>query len=205
APAGCPGRAPPQAPRLFRGRPGLSAAPPASTGAAMGGEFDAATQQTVTQYMFTVPAEDLDVALRIEAIRMRGVDDDDAAWRQERGAIEQEVAQDLSNPQYVLYTKLLDALFAGTPYARDALGTRQSFEATTGARLKAFHDAWYAPNNAVLVVVGDVDPKATLAKVEGLFGAIPSRTLPPRAGIKLQLVAPRALALDTDLPYGLAV
>src|SRR5262249_9352614 len=107
--------------------------------------------------------------------------------------------------QYVLYTKLLDALFAGTPYARDALGTRQSFEATTGAMLKAFHTVWYAPNNAVLVVVGDVDPKATAAKVEGLFGAIPSRTLPPRAGINLQLVSPRALALDTALPYGLAV
>ena len=205
APVGFPGMAHAQEHMMFRGSPGLSAAQLAYVGAAMGGEFDADTRQTVTQYMFTVPAEDLDVALRIEAIRMRGVDDDDAAWRQERGAIEQEVAQDLSNPQYVLYTKLLDALFAGTPYARDALGTRASFEATTGAMLKTFHAAWYVPNNALLVVVGDVQPTATLAKIEGLFGAIPSRTLPARAGITLRPVTPRSLALDTDLPYGLAV
>ena len=205
APADFPGMAHAQEHMMFRGSPGLSAAQLAYVGAAMGGEFDAATQQTVTQYMFTVPAEDLGVALRIEAIRMRAIDDDDAAWRRERGAIEQEVAQDLSNPQYVLYTKLLDALFPGTPYAHDALGTRASFDATTGAMLKTFHDAWYAPNNAVLVVVGDLEPKATLAKIEALFGAFPSRTLPARAGITLRPVAPRALALDTDLPYGLAV
>jgi zinc protease len=190
---------------MFRGSPDLSAAQLAYVGAAMGGEFDAATQQTVTQYTFTVPAEDLDVALRIEAIRMRGVLDDDAAWRQERGAIEQEVAQDLSNPQYVLYTKLLAVLFEGTPYARDALGTHRSFEATTGAMLKKFHDAWYAPNNAILVVVGDVRPEATLARIQSLFGAIPSRTLSRRPGVALRAIEPRTLALDTDLPYGLAV
>jgi zinc protease len=205
APVGFPGMAHAQEHMMFRGSPGLSAAQLAYVGAAMGGEFDANTQQTVTQYMFTVPAEDLDVALRIEAIRMRAVDDDDAAWRQERGAIVQEVAQDLSNPQYILYTKLLDALFEGTPYARDALGTRPSFEATTGAMLKTFHDAWYAPNNAILVVVGDVQPKTILKTIEGLFGAIPSRTLPARAGITLRPVAPRSLTLDTDLPYGMAV
>jgi zinc protease len=204
-PVGFPGMAHAQEHMMFRGSHGLSAAQLAYVGAGMGGEFDAATQQTVTQYMFTVPAEDLDVALRIEAIRMRGVEDDDAAWRQERGAIEQEVAQDLSNPQYVLYTKLLAALFEGTPYAHDALGTRPSFDATTGAMLKTFHDAWYVPNNAVLVVVGDVEPKATLAKIEALFGAIAPRTLPARAGITLRPITPRSLALDTDLPYGLAV
>lgn len=205
APAGFPGMAHAQEHMMFRGSPGLSAAQLAYVGAAMGGAFDADTQQTVTQYMFTVPAEDLDVALRIEAVRMRGVLDDDAAWRQERGAIEQEVAQDLSNPQYVLYTKLLGALFEGTPYARDALGTRASFDATTGAMLKTFHAAWYAPNNAILVVVGDVQPKAALARIEALFGAIPARRLPPRAGVSLRAVEPRTLALDTDLPYGLAV
>jgi zinc protease len=205
APVGFPGMAHAQEHMMFRGSPGLSAAQLAYVGAAMGGEFDADTQQTVTQYMFTVPAEDLDVALRIEAIRMGAVDDDAAAWRQERGAIEQEVAQDLSNPQYVLYTKLLDALFAGTPYARDALGTRASFDATTGAMLKAFHDTWYAPNNAILIVVGDVQPAATLARIEALFGTVPARTLPARSGVTLRPVVPRALALDTDLPYGLAV
>jgi zinc protease len=205
APAGFPGMAHAQEHMMFRGSPDLSAAQLAYVSAALGGRFDAATQQTLTQYVFTVAAEDLDVALRIEATRMRGVLDSEQGWRQERGAIEQEVAQDLSNPQYRLYEQLLAALFEGTPYAHDALGTRASFERTTGAMLKRFHDAWYAPNNAILLVVGDVQPEPVLAAIRALFEPIPSRPLPPRPAVTLRPVPPRTLRLDTDLPYGLGV
>lgn len=205
APPGFPGTAHALEHMMFRGSPGLSADQLASLTTAMGGAFDADTQQTVTQYFFTVPAEDLDAALHIEAIRMRGVLSTDALWGKERGAIEQEVAQDLSNPQYVFYTQLLAALFKGTPYAHDALGTRPSFNRTSGAMLRHFHDAWYAPNNAVLVIAGDVRPQAALAKVKTLFGGIPAKTLPPRPAIHLQPVQPASLDLKTDLPYGLAV
>ena len=129
---------------MFRGSPALSAGQLAEIAAGMGGEFDADTQQTVTQYFFTVPSEDLDLALHVEAIRMQGVLDTDQLWDKERGAIEQEVAQDLSNPEYVFYSRLLASVFKGTPYADDALGTRPSFDKTTGAMLKKFYDAWYA-------------------------------------------------------------
>ena len=69
-------------------------------------------------------------------------------------------------------------MFAGTPYAHDALGTRPSFDKTTAAMLKSFHDTWYAPNNAILVIAGDVEPQATLGEVRRLFGDIPSKKLP---------------------------
>jgi zinc protease len=128
APAGFPGMAHAQEHMMFRGSPGLSANQLANITAAMGGKFNADTQQTLTQYFFTVPADDLDVALHIEAIRMRDVLDSETLWSQERGAIEQEVAQDLSDPQYIFYTRLLAAIFKGTPYAHDALGTKASFE-----------------------------------------------------------------------------
>ena len=190
---------------MFRGGPELSAAQLSYLSAAMGGEFDASTQQTMTQYVFTVAAEDLDVALRVEAIRMRGVSDSEAAWRQERGAIEQEVAQNLSNPQYLLYTKLLAALFEGTPYARDALGTKASFDRTTGAMLKKFGDTWYAPNNAILVVVGDVQPDAALARIKTHFGRLRPKALPRRPDVVLRPVRPRTLYLPTDQASGLAV
>ena len=205
APAGFPGMAHAQEHMMFRGSPGLSQAQLAEISAGIGGDFDADTQQTVTQYFFTVPSQDLEVALQLEATRMRGVLDEQAGWEGERPAIEQEVAQDLSNPQYLMYTDLLAGLFKGTPYAHDALGTRDSFQRTTGAMLKRFHDTWYAPNNAVLVVVGDVDPGATLARIRRLFGTIPAAKLPPRPTILLQPVAAQTLRRDTDLPYGMAV
>jgi zinc protease len=204
-PPGFPGTAHAQEHMMFRGSPGLTADQLADIGSLMGGNFNADTRQTVTQYFYTVPAADLDVALHIEALRMRGVLDSEAEWEHERGAIEQEVAQDLSNPEYVLFTKLRAALFEGSTYAHDALGTRPSFDATTAAMLKNFHDRWYAPNNAILVIVGDVEPRKTLAKVQRMYASIPAKALPARPDIKLGPVVPQSLRLDSDLPYGLQV
>lgn len=205
APEGFPGMAHAQEHMMFRGSPGLSADQLAGIIAEMGGNFDADTQQTVTQYYFTIPAQDLDVALHVESIRMRGVLDSEALWSKERGAIEQEVAQDLSSPQYVLYTKLIGTMFKGSPYAHDALGTRASFNKTTGAMLKKFHEAWYVPNNAILVIVGDVRPQQTLRQVRKFFGGIPAKKLPPRPAVVLQPFKSQVIKMPTDQPYGLAV
>jgi zinc protease len=204
-PEGFPGTAHAVEHIMFRGSPGLSADQLADIGSIMGGEFNADTRQTVTQYLYTVPAEDLGVVLHIEALRMRSVLAGEDDWKGERGAIEQEVAQDLSNPQYNLYTRLRAAVFAGSPYAHDGLGTRESFEKTSGAMLKDFHDRWYAPNNAVLIVVGNVDPQATLAEVRKLFEPIASRPLPARPEVALAPVAPQSFTLESDLAYGLQV
>ena len=205
APEGFPGMAHAQEHMMFRGSPGLSAAQLSNIVALMGGDFNADTQQTVTQYFFTVPKDDLDVALNVEAVRMRDVLDSQELWEQERGAIEQEVAQDLSSPDYLLSMKLLAEMFAGTPYSHDALGTRPSFQKTTGAMLKQFHDIWYAPNNAVLVIAGDVDPEKTLSKVRELFEPIPRRSVPARPAVTLQPLKAASIAFETDLPYGLAI
>ncbi|MCL5028115.1 MAG: insulinase family protein [Bacteroidetes bacterium] len=205
APKGFPGTAHALEHMMFRGSKELSADQLADITAAMGGDFDADTRQTLTQYYFTVPSEDLDVALHIESIRMKDILSTDSLWKNERGAIEQEVAQDLSNPQYVFYSKLLDALFKGTPYAHDALGTRPSFDKTTGEMLKNFHNSWYAPNNAILVIVGDIQPQKALDEVKDLFENIPSKKLPERPEVNLEPVKSDTLNLPTDLPYGLAV
>ena len=205
APAGFPGTAHALEHMMFRGSPGLSADQLANIAASMGGDFNADTQQTVTQYFFTVPSQDLDVALHIEATRMRAILATDDLWEHERGAIEQEVSRDLSNPQYVFYTKLLSAMFHGTPYEHDALGTRASFDQTTAAMLKKFHDQWYAPNNAILVIAGNVDARKTFATVKELFGGIPAQTQSTQPMINMEPVKKETLHLTTDLPYGLAV
>src|SRR5260370_33995636 len=93
-------------------------------------------------------------------------------------------------------------MFAGTPYAHDALGTRPSFEKTTARMLKSFHDTWYAPNNAILVIAGDLDPEPTLSEVKLLFGDIAAKNLHPKPQVRLRPVRPISFTLDTDRPSG---
>lgn len=205
APRGFPGTAHALEHMMFRGSPGLSRNQLAEISARMGGVFDADTTQTVTQFYFTVPSVDLDVALHVEALRMRGLDLGRQSWNHERGAIKQEVARDLSNPQYLLYTKLLANMFRGTPYAHDALGTRSSFNKTTVVRLRRFYRNWYAPNNAILVIAGDVRPQSTLRLTRTLFGDIPRKRLPDRPRFSLRPIRPHTFHMKTDRPYGLAV
>jgi zinc protease len=169
----------------------------------LGGDDNADTQHAVTQYFFTMPVEYLDVALRIEATRMRDLLADEKLWEKERGAIEQEVAQDLSNPEYVFYIQLMAAMFNGSPYEHVGLGTRPSFDKTTDADLRKFHNTWYVPNNAILIIVGDVQPEPVLEQVKKIFGNIPSAQLPERPEFHFQAVKADTIKLDTDSPYGM--
>ncbi len=203
-PAGFPGMAHAQEHMAFRGCEGLTTDQTAAIFAQLGGQDNADTQQNITQYFTTVPTADLDIALRVEAACMRNISDSQTDWANERGAIEQEVARDLSNPTYKFLTRLNEDMFAGTPYAHDPLGTKASFDATTGAMLKAFHDRWYAPNNAILVISGDVDGNATLAQIRSLFESIPRHDLPARTPVDLKPVKAETFTLDSDLGYTLA-
>ncbi|MEO5811129.1 MAG: pitrilysin family protein [Rhodanobacter sp.] len=202
-PAAFPGTAHAVEHMMFRGSPGLSKDQLAAIAANMGGAFNAATTQGVTQYYFVAPAQDLDVALHVQALRMRGVDMDEAAWTKERGAIEQEVSRDMSSPMFKFQTQLMEQLFSATPYAHTPLGTRASFDKTTATMLKQFHDQWYVPNNAVLVIAGDVDPAATLVKVKTEFGDIARKPLPARPAFAFKPVQSKTIKMPTDSPYGL--
>ena len=185
-PDGFPGMAHAQEHMLFRGCTGLSGPQISAIYAQLGGVDNADTQQTVTQYFATVPAEDLDVVLHVDSACLAGAQDSQAEWAQERGAIEQEVARDLSNATYKFITRLNSDMFAGTPYAHDALGTKASFDATTGAMLHKFYRTWYAPNNAILVITGDVDPTGRSGESEEPFmAAFPGTMCPPRPAVNL--------------------
>jgi len=200
-PASFPGMAHAQEHMAFRGCTGMSADQTAAIYAQLGGQNNADTQQTITQFFATVPAADLDVALQAQAACLRGVDNSQEEWAEERGAIEQEVARDLSNPTYKFISRLNEDMFAGTPYAHDPLGTKSSFDATTGKMLKDFYKNWYSPGNAILVIVGDVDPSATLEKVKLWFGSIPDHPLPARPTVDLKPIKPESFTLDSNLPY----
>jgi zinc protease len=204
-PAGFPGMAHAQEHMAFRGCAGITADQTAAIFAQLGGDGDADTQQNITQYFETVPAQDLDVALHVDSSCMRDIVDAEDQWKEESGPIQQEVAQDLSNPIYKFLTRLNADMFAGTPYAHDALGTRASFNATTGTLLKKFYRQWYGPNNAILVIAGDVDPQRTLAVVHSMYGDIPMRATPAHPSVALSPVKSDTFDLDSDLPVKLSV
>ena len=200
-PIGFPGTAHALEHMAFRGCTGMTADQTAAIYAQLGGENNADTQQNITQYYATIPAADLDIALEAQAKCLSGVDNTAAEWDKERGAIEQEVSRDLSNPTYKFIAHLNESMFAGTPYAHDPLGTRPSFEKTTADDLQKFYKTWYVPSNAILIVVGDFDPTAALAKIKSLYEAIPSGHIPEHPAINLQPVKPETFTLDSNLPY----
>lgn len=204
APEGFPGTAHALEHMMFRGSTGLDKDQLATIGARLGGGYNAFTTEDVTRYFYTAQARDLPVLLKIEALRMSGLTLSKADWDKERGAIEQEVSRDLSSPGYRYVEQLQSILFAGTPYEHDALGTRPSFDKTDSALLKGFYDKWYAPNNAVLVISGDINPVTALAEVREAFGDIPRKPLPERRKITPQPTPARTLALPTDYAVGFA-
>ena len=180
---------------MFRGSPGLSADQLAAIIAAMGGEFNADTQQTVTQYLLTVPSADLDVALHIEAIRMRGVLDTEKTVGAGKGGHRTGGCPGLLESRvHLLHEAARGHVQGDALRAKVRLGAVASFDKTTGAMLKKFHETWYAPNNAVLVIVGDVEPQKALARGEEVFRAIFLRKkIPPRPEIHLEPVKPETI------------
>jgi zinc protease len=200
-----PGMAHAQEHMAFRGCTGMTSDQTAAIYSELGGQDNASTEQTVTHYYLTVPLPDLDIALQTQAACMRGMDDSQEEWSQERGAIEQEVAEDLSDPWYRLIQRVKQDMFAGTPYMQDPLGTKSSFDATTGQMLAQFHKSWYAPNNMILVIAGDVDPVVTLARAKELFGGTPSHNLPTRMPVDLKAVNSETFTLKSDLPNTIGI
>jgi zinc protease len=182
---------------MFRDSKGMTGAQLNEMTGKMGASNNAFTTNDATQYYFVAPAQYLDLLLHIESTRMRGAKLSDEDWGQEKGAIEQEVSRDISQPGYLAFVQAEKILYAGTGYAEDALGSRPSFDKTNGAVLQKFYDHWYMPNNAILVIVGDVDLQATLAQVKALFDPIARSNLPARMPVKLEPFKPQTIAMAT--------
>ena len=201
-PKGFPGSAHALEHMMFRDSTGMTGAQLNQMTGKMGGDNNAFTTNDATQYYFVAPSAYLDILLHIEATRMNGLLVSDKDWGLEKGAIEQEVSRDISDPGYLAFQKAEQALYAGTGYAIDPLGSRPTFDKTTADGLRQFHRDWYVPNNAIFVIVGDVDPQATLAKVKALFDPIASRATPARVPVALKKFVPQTIQNTTPQGTG---
>ena len=190
---------------MFRGTQDISQTQLFEISQLMGGDYDADTQSEITQYFFSVPAQYLDVALRVEADRAKHLTLSQSGWTAERGAIKQEVTQDDSVAIQKLFTRtILPSIFKDTPYARDGLGTAYSFDKQINAKvLRKFYGTWYHPNNAVYIITGNVDGPSTIKKVQQYFGGIPAAPLPARGKVALQPLKPATYHVESDQPYSI--
>ena len=187
---------------MFRGSAALSSSQLMDTVSLTGGDFDADTEDQITQYFFTVPSQYLDIALHLERSRASGLTLAADQWAQERGPITQEVTQDNSNAIYRLFMKMQQRMLAGTPYAKNGLGTVFGFahQVNTNA-LRTFYNTWYHPNNAVYIIVGDVDGPSTIAKVKALWSDLPAAKLPAKPAVKLAPLTAKVFRDLSDQPY----
>lgn len=147
-----------------------------------GGHNNAYTSEDMTVYHFDFAADRWEIALQIEADRMRNVRIDARhEFEQEKGAVISELAKGEDSPWGLEYKLILPLLFPkDSPYSHPVIGEEVHVRAATAEIIKRHYDKWYHPNNASLIVVGGFDPDQALAKIKTLFGPIPAGELPAR-------------------------
>jgi zinc protease len=155
---------------------------------ALGGANNAFTSHDSTAYYFNFAADRWTEALTIEADRMTALTLDPEQVASERQVILEEIAMYDSEPWDALEMAVHERLFGPHAYGRQVLGTREELLATGAAELRDFHRRFYRPDNAILVVAGDVDDSA-LEAVERALGGIPGGA-EPRHGFTAPTVLP---------------
>ncbi len=153
-----------------------------------GGSLNGTTSFERTNYFETMPTHQLELALWLEADRMGSLLAalDDASMENQRDVVKNERRQRYDNVPYGTAFEKLTALSypEGHPYHHTPIGSMADLDAATLEDARAFFRTYYAPNNAVLSVVGDIDVEQTVAWVEKYFGSIPAHDgkQPPRDG-----------------------
>ena len=161
-----------------------------------GGANNAFTWLDFTAYYFTFASDRWEVALEIEANRMRDNTFAQDEFESEKQVVQEELRIGLDGPWEALENEVWATAFRQHPYHWPTVGWIEDLEMATAADMKAYYDKWYHPRNATLVIVGDFQTSQTLKRVEHLFGPIPAgpdhRPLqiaePPQRGQKRVIV-----------------
>lgn len=149
--------------------------------AARGGRENAFTTRDYTGYYQRVPPEALDEMMALEADRMRNLRLQQASFTREVAVVMEERRQRIEdNPFGRVGEQLMAQAFLASPVRTPVIGWMDDLQNLTPQDVRDWYDTWYAPNNAVLVVGGDVDTDAVMAMAERHFGGVARRALPVR-------------------------
>jgi zinc protease len=146
---------------------------------ARGGASNAYTSNDLTVYYEDFAAEALETVIDLESDRMRSLRIDDEALEQERGVVKEERRLRTDDSVYGLMEEALESLVhQAHPYRWPVIGWMSDIERITRADCEAYFKTFYAPGNAAIYVVGDLDPEATLAQLARSYGDIPAGPAP---------------------------
>ena len=159
------------------------------------------TSKDRTLYFETLPSNQLDLGLYLEADRMRSLAITKDNLDNQRNAVQEERRLGVDNQPYGKTFDTVDELAYDNPaYEHSVIGSMADLNAATVDDVFAFFKTYYAPNNAVLAIVGDVDAKTTLDKVKKAFEPIPSQPSAPKVDMtEPKQAAERRQTLDDSL------
>ena len=169
---------------MFKGTEAVPAGEFSRQIAAAGGRENAFTSRDHTAYFQTLQKDQLELAFKLESDRMANLKLSDEEFAKEiKVVMEERRLRTEDNPQSLLYEKLMAAAYRAHPYRHPVIGWMSDLENMTVADARRWYHSWYAPNNATLVVVGDVDPKQVFALAERYYGKLPRHDLPVRKNL----------------------
>ena len=145
-----------------------------------GGNMNGTTNEDRTNYFEALPKNQLDLGLFLESDRMRALAVNQSNLDNQRNAVQEERRLGVDNQPYGKAFLDIDNLaYDNFAYKHSTIGEMADLNAASVDDVKEFFRIYYAPNNAVLTLVGDLDPAQTLEKVKKYFGSIPSQPAPP--------------------------
>lgn len=157
-----------------------------------GGSNNAYTNQDVTVYHEILPANRYEMALELEANRMKHLIFDDDKIQSERNVIlEERQSRTDSSPYTRAYEKIWAFLYDKTPKAKPVIGSRQDILNINKNDLQNWYHTWYSPDNATIVIVGDVNTDEALSSAQRYFGHIQRQNV-DKSSPNLTLTAPNS-------------
>jgi len=167
---------------MFRGTKEVPADQFAQTIGRNGGEENAFTTHDYTAFYEQIAADRLKLAMDLEADRMANLDLNDNSVATERDVVLEERRMRVeNNPQALLGEQVAAALHLSHPYGRPVIGWSEEVRRVDRVSAQDFYDHHYAPNNAILIVAGDVTPDQIRPLAQAEYGKVPARELQPRA------------------------